>query len=69
MAVKHQITLGDIVKRAGVKYEGDLSLVITGVNGLADATATEISFLDNMHYRNQLPTTKAAAVLLKPALT
>lgn len=68
MTAKHAITLGDIVKHAGVECAGDLSMIITGVNGLADATATEVAFLDNMHYRNQLATTKAAAVFLKSAL-
>ncbi len=43
---------------------GDPSLVITGVNGLLEASGSEVSFYGNPKYRRQLATTKAGAVLI-----
>lgn len=40
---------------------------ITGVNTLTDASSTEVSFLANPKYANQLATTRAAAIIVDPS--
>jgi UDP-3-O-[3-hydroxymyristoyl] glucosamine N-acyltransferase len=48
----------------GKLVSGDPSLVVTGLNSLADAQAGEVSFLGNPRYAAQLGTTAATAVLV-----
>jgi len=45
------------------QLEGDGSILVHGVNTLADAGPREISFLSNPKYRAQLEQTRAAAVI------
>lgn len=60
-------TLRDLATLLGAQLQGSDTLVITGVNTLADAQANQISFLDNPKYQAQLPQTKAGAVILAPS--
>ncbi len=66
----NSISLVEIADRLGGNLEnaGDHPdrTRITGVNTLKDASASEISFLSNKRYRQALPQTGAAAVLLSP---
>ncbi|MEJ2436502.1 MAG: UDP-3-O-(3-hydroxymyristoyl)glucosamine N-acyltransferase [Sulfurovaceae bacterium] len=54
--------LSEIAKEIGVSFEGK-DVEITGIHTLSDADNTQISFLDNVRYKDQLSKTNAAAVL------
>jgi UDP-3-O-[3-hydroxymyristoyl] glucosamine N-acyltransferase len=56
--------LGEIAKRLGCKLEGDATLEITGVAGIEEATAGELTFLANRKYRPALLRTHASAILV-----
>lgn len=55
--------LSEIAIRLGLTLQGQ-DADITGVNTLADASASELSFLANPKYADQLESTKAAAVII-----
>ena len=55
-------SLKEISKYLSIKCETDK--VITGLNTLKDATESEISFLENKKYKDDLSTTKAGAVFV-----
>jgi UDP-3-O-[3-hydroxymyristoyl] glucosamine N-acyltransferase len=55
--------LSEIASRLGLTLKGK-DLEITGVNTLAEASASELSFLANPKYAPQLETTGAGAVLV-----
>lgn len=55
--------LSEIASRLGLTLQGK-DLEITGVNTLAEASASELSFLANPKYAPQLETTGAGAVLV-----
>lgn len=57
-------TLSELAEKHGLKYSGDGTVSIDGVGTLADAGPTQISFLSNPAYREQLKTTRAAAVIV-----
>ncbi|OUR71706.1 UDP-3-O-(3-hydroxymyristoyl)glucosamine N-acyltransferase [Arcobacter sp. 31_11_sub10_T18] len=60
------MNLQDIVENLGLSDVNQLKTVnISGLNTLADANQSEISFLDNKKYLKDLESTKAAAVLIK----
>ncbi len=54
--------LSEIAKEIGVSFEGE-DVEITGIHTLSEADKTQISFLDNVRYKDQLSKTNAAAVL------
>lgn len=56
--------LWEIAERLGCVVEGDASLEITGVAGIEEAKAGELTFLVNRKYRPALATTKASAILI-----
>ena len=58
--------LGEIAEKLNCALEGDASLEITGVAGLEDARAGDLTFLANRKYRPALASTRASAVLLAP---
>jgi UDP-3-O-[3-hydroxymyristoyl] glucosamine N-acyltransferase len=58
------IRLSDLAARLGGSLEGDGDLLITGIAGLEDATAGDISFCSDRRYRQFLATTKASAVII-----
>lgn len=58
-------TLGELASRLGARAVGDAALVLTGVSGLDEAKAGELSFFTNLHYRDKLASTQASAVIMK----
>ena len=56
--------LGELAEQLGCTVEGDAELEITGVAGLDEARASEVSFLSNRKYFSKLKTTTAAAVIV-----
>jgi UDP-3-O-[3-hydroxymyristoyl] glucosamine N-acyltransferase len=58
------ITLAELAKQLGVSYRGDGGVVLTGIATLRDARPGQLSFLDNVRYRKQLPSSKASVVIL-----
>jgi UDP-3-O-[3-hydroxymyristoyl] glucosamine N-acyltransferase len=60
------LSLADIAARLGGDVLGDGQTLISQVGTLASAGAGEIGFLANLKYKNQLQTTKAAAVIVSP---
>jgi len=64
--VQEGLQLTEIVARLGGSLEGDGSVVVTQVGTLASAGAWQIAFLTNPKYRQQLQSTRAAAVIVPP---
>ena len=58
--------LSDIAQRLGFELRGNGETEISGVNGLDEAGAGELTFVANKKYLAKLPLTKAAAVILVP---
>ena len=58
---------GDIAARLGGTLHGDPATSIHGVGTLQDGQAGEIGFLADAHYRQYLPTSRLAAVLVSEA--
>ena len=56
--------LSELAEKYQLSYQGDGDTLIEGIGTLSDATSTQISFLSNPAYREQLKTTTAAAVIL-----
>src|SRR3954451_21942411 len=56
--------LEELARHVAGEVVGDGSLPISGVNGLAEAGPGELSFYGNARYRQQLESTRAAAVLV-----
>ncbi|MDR0966882.1 MAG: UDP-3-O-(3-hydroxymyristoyl)glucosamine N-acyltransferase [Myxococcales bacterium] len=59
------IELGDLAERLAGTCVGNPHLLLTGVNGLAEAQRGELTFFTNQRYRDHLATTQASAVILK----
>lgn len=60
--------LGSIVELLGGELLGDADLVIEGLAPLASAGPHQLSFLSHPKYQSQLPSSKAACVIVGPAL-
>ncbi len=58
--------LGELATRLGAELRGDAQLEVTGVKGIEEAGATEVTFVANPRYTALARTTKAAAVLVDP---
>lgn len=58
--------LGELATRLGAELRGDAELEVTGVKGIEDAGATEITFVANPRYAGLARKTRAAAVLVEP---
>ncbi|EAT12167.1 UDP-3-O-(3-hydroxymyristoyl)glucosamine N-acyltransferase [Bermanella marisrubri] len=58
--------LQTIAEHIGARVEGDASSSVDGLATLLDAGPTELSFLANMAYRDQLQITQAGAVIVHP---
>ncbi len=58
------IRLADLAGRVGADLRGDGDLEITGVNGLREARAGDLSFLANPRYRPLVAATRASAVIV-----
>lgn len=59
------LSLAELAERLGARAVGDPGRLLEGVRGLAEAGPAELSFLANPRYRDQLPLTRAGAVLLR----
>ena len=55
--------LGEIVEKLGCVVEGDANIEITGVAGIEEAQAGELTFLVNRKYRGRRSTTRASACI------
>ena len=60
------VSLGELATRFGCELIGDPDVVVSGVASLTNATPESLTFLASKAYREQLPSTKAAAVVLRP---
>ncbi|MFC1702258.1 UDP-3-O-(3-hydroxymyristoyl)glucosamine N-acyltransferase [Pseudomonadota bacterium] len=58
------LRLRELAEQFNLKLEGDGDILIEGIGTLSDATGSQISFLSNPAYRDQLKTTQAAAVIV-----
>jgi len=63
-----RVTIAAIVARLGGECVGDAGLAIDDIATLEAATPSSIGFLANPRYRAQLATTRAACVIVAPAL-
>ncbi len=59
-------TLGQLAEFLGGTAVGDTAAVITGVRGIEEAGAGDITFLANPKYAQFLETTKASAIIVAP---
>ena len=57
--------LSDLAGKLDCVLEGDGEIEILGVAGIQDASAGDVTFIANPKYDKLLPTTRAAAVILK----
>jgi UDP-3-O-[3-hydroxymyristoyl] glucosamine N-acyltransferase len=62
-----RFTLAELAERFHLQLRGDGSLAIDGVGTLEAATARQLTFLANPHYRSRLAGTRAGAVVLRTA--
>jgi len=58
--------LGELAAHVGGELVGDAGLLITGLNGLAEAVPGELSFYGNLRYRRQYEASRASAILVGP---
>ncbi|MCX7276817.1 MAG: UDP-3-O-(3-hydroxymyristoyl)glucosamine N-acyltransferase [Burkholderiales bacterium] len=61
------LRLGAIVEALGGELHGDADLAITGIAPLESAIASEIAFLSNPKYQQQLAHSQAGCVIVGPA--
>jgi UDP-3-O-[3-hydroxymyristoyl] glucosamine N-acyltransferase len=59
-----RIRLSELAEDFELPFNGDGDTLIDGVGTLSDATPSQLSFLSNPAYREQLKTTRAAAVII-----
>ena len=59
--------LSELAEQFDLQYQGDGDTSIDGIGTLSDATQTQISFLSNPAYHDQLASTQAAAVIISAA--
>jgi UDP-3-O-[3-hydroxymyristoyl] glucosamine N-acyltransferase len=58
------LRLCELAEQFNLRLEGDGNTLIDGVGTLSDATGTQLSFLSNPAYREQLDTTQAGVVIV-----
>ena len=58
--------LGELASRLGAELRGNPEAEVTGVKGIEEAGASEITFVANPKYAGLAKKTKAAAVLVEP---
>lgn len=63
-----ELTLASIVASLGGELHGDATLVITGIAPLESATGTQLSFLSNPKYQQQLRSSQAGCVIVGPQM-
>jgi UDP-3-O-[3-hydroxymyristoyl] glucosamine N-acyltransferase len=57
--------LSALAEQFGLELRGDGASCVSGVGTLSSASATQLSFLANPHYRSQLADSRAGAVVLR----
>jgi UDP-3-O-[3-hydroxymyristoyl] glucosamine N-acyltransferase len=62
------LSLGTLVAALGGELHGDPDTAIDGLATLAEATATQLSFVTGARYRQQLAQSQAACVIASPEL-
>jgi UDP-3-O-[3-hydroxymyristoyl] glucosamine N-acyltransferase len=62
------LQLGEIIAALGGQLHGDPTLRIDGLAPLESAHASQLSFLSNPRYRQQLDASRAGCVIVAPAL-
>ncbi len=62
------LRLGDIVRDLGGQLHGDPDLSIQGLAPLESASPSDLSFLSNPRYQSQLAASRAACVIVGPAM-
>ena len=62
-------TLSDLAQLTGARLLGDGGVLVDGAASLAEATSSQISFCALPRYAPQLEATRAAAVVVPPALS
>lgn len=67
MTAAAAFTLAQIAARFGLQLRGEGTHRIDGVGTLESAKSSQVGFLANPHYRAQLATTRAGAVVLRSA--
>ena len=60
--------LGSIVEALGGELHGDAAVQIEALASLESATAADLSFLSNPRYQQQLAASRAACVIVAPAM-
>jgi UDP-3-O-[3-hydroxymyristoyl] glucosamine N-acyltransferase len=60
------VSLGELATRFGCELIGEPDLVVSEVASLTNATDRSLTFLSNAAYKEQLASTRAAAVILRP---
>ena len=60
------ISLGELATRFGCELIGDPDIEVSGVASMQNANSDSLTFLSNPAFKEQLPSTKAAAVILRP---
>lgn len=63
-----ELNLASVVESLGGVLHGDGALRITGIAPLETATASELSFLSNPKYQQQLRSSQAGCVIVGPAM-
>ncbi len=59
-----RLKLSELAEQYNLQYRGDGDTQIDGIGTLSGATGSQLTFLSNPTYREQLATTRAAAVLV-----
>jgi UDP-3-O-[3-hydroxymyristoyl] glucosamine N-acyltransferase len=62
------IYLHQIIQALGGQLHGDGNLLITGLASLKQATSSDISFVSNIKYEQELSASKAACIIVSPHL-
>jgi len=59
-----RLKLSELAEQFDLRFQGDGNTLIDGIGTLSEASGSQLSFLSNPAYREQLATTRAAAVLV-----
>lgn len=62
------LRLDELSRRLGCRLEGDGALTVTRVAAIDDAAPGDITFLSNLKYASQVPTTRATAIIADDSL-
>jgi UDP-3-O-[3-hydroxymyristoyl] glucosamine N-acyltransferase len=63
-----RLRLGDLVDALGGELHGDRGVSVDGLAPLETATPSQLSFLSNPRYQQQLAASRAACVIVAPAM-